>query len=234
MADFSRNIKIKASQADASLRLRPSSLLTLLQEISIEHTEILGYPRETTLDKGLLWVVAKERIEIKRMPKYDESIELITYSSKTMHVLFPRSYLLKDDKGDTVVEASAVWALIDVKSRKIVNPSEHHIDIPDLSEGRSFLFPLGAKMPVSFSSKAEIKAAYSLCDLNKHLNNAYYLDIAEDLLPISYLLEHEVKSIEIEYLHEVKLGESLLIDYEKVGDDCYFFSPAFKLKLSFR
>ncbi len=234
MADFSRNLKIKASQADASLRLRPSSLLTLLQEISIEHTEILGYPRETTLDKGLLWVVAKERIEIKRMPKYDESIELITYPSKTMHVLFPRSYLLKDDKGEIIVEASAVWALIDVKSRKIVNPSEHHIDIPDLSEGRPFIFPLGGKMPSSFSREAEIKASYSLCDLNKHLNNAFYLDIAEDLLPIPYLLEHEVKSIEIEYLHEVKIGESLHIDYEKVGDDCYFSSPAFKLKLSFR
>ena len=89
-------------------------------------------------------------------------------------------------------------------------------------------------MPPSFSSQAEIKASYSLCDLNKHLNNAYYLDIAEDLLPIPYLLEHEVKLIEIEYLHEVKLGENLLIDYEKAGEESYFSSPAFKLKMSYR
>ncbi len=234
MADFSKKIKIKADQVTPTLSLRPSSLLTLLQEISIEHTELLGYPRETTLDKGLLWVIAEEHIDILSMPKYDETVIISTYPSKMMHVLFPRSYKITNEKGETLIEASAIWALIDMESRQMINPSEHHIEIPDLADGRAFPMPLGSKMPSSFEKSAKVKAEYSLCDLNKHINNASYLSIAEDLLPIHYLLEHELKLIDIKYLHEVRLGDEFAIDYSKIDDDCYFSSSAFKLKMSYR
>ncbi len=234
MADFSKKITIKASQTTPSLSLRPSALFTLLQEISIEHTEKLGYPRETTLDKGLLWVIAKEHIEITRMPKYDETVTLSSYPSKTMHVLFPRCYEMRDEKGETILKASAIWALIDMKSRKMANPSEHHIVIPDMAEGRVFYIPLSLKMPSSFDREIVIKADYSLCDLNKHLNNACYLDIAENQLPIPFLLTHEVESIDIEYLHELPLGESISISYAEKGEERYFSSSAFKLKLAYK
>ena len=49
-------------------KLRPSVLLRLIQEISIAHTEALGAGRAKTLDKGVLWVVARMKIEISRLP----------------------------------------------------------------------------------------------------------------------------------------------------------------------
>ena len=33
------------------------------------------------------------------------------------------------------------------------------------------------------TSAGECRASYSLCDLNGHINNAYYLDLACDALP---------------------------------------------------
>ena len=54
MGDFSKTFKITADQVTPFQYLRPSSLLRYLQELSIEHTEELGMPRQYTLDKGLL------------------------------------------------------------------------------------------------------------------------------------------------------------------------------------
>ncbi len=233
MTDFAKSIKIKASQVTPFRKLRPSSLLSLLQEISIEHTENLGFPRETTLDKGLLWVIAKQHIEIVRMPEYDETVTISTYPSKMMHTLFPRSYEVKDNKGNIIIEGSAIWTLIDIKSRMMINPKEYGIIIPDLSNGRDFSIPLGHKMPSDLSNEASLEASYSLCDINGHINNSSYLDIAEDLIPVSYIKKHNLKAIDIEYVHEVKLGEELNIKYGRRDDTFYFLSPAFKLRLDY-
>ena len=233
MTDFAKSIKIQASHVTPFRKLRASSLLSLLQEISIEHTENLGFPRETTLDKGLLWVIAKQHIEITRMPKYDETVTILTYPSEMMHALFPRSYEVKDNKGNTIIKGLAIWTLIDIKSRMMINPKEYGVIIPDLSNGRDFSIPLGHKMPLDLSNETSLKASYSLCDINGHINNSSYLDIAEDLIPVSYIEKHDLKAIDIEYVHEVKLGEELNIKYGQKDDTFYFLSPAFKLRLDY-
>ncbi len=233
MPSYNKTIRIRADQVTPFQYLRPSSLFRLLQDISIEHTEKLGFPKEFTLDKGLLWVIAKEHIEIKRMPKYDETITLSTYPSEMMHVLFPRSYEIRDEKGDVIIHGDAIWALIDIKTRKMINPTDHGIIIPDMSEGKEFRIPLGNKIPSELKEKAEINATYSLCDLNGHLNNTSYLDIAEDLIPVSFLQEHELKMIDIKYIHEIKLGEKSIIQYGFDNNTYYFANSAFQLVLGY-
>ncbi len=233
MPSYTKEIRIRADQVTPYQYLRPSSLFRMLQDISIEHTEKLGFPKEFTLDKGLLWVIAKEHIKINRMPKYDETITLSTYPSAMMHVLFPRSYEVKDDKGKVIIEGKAIWALIDIKTRKMINPMEHNITIPDMSDGKEFRIPLGNKIPSELKNEKEIEATYSLCDLNGHLNNTSYLDIAEDLIPVPFLQEHELKMIDIKYIHEIKLGEKSVIQFGFENNSYYFANSAFQLVLGY-
>ena len=233
MGDFSKTFKITADQVTPFQYLRPSSLLRYLQELSIEHTEELGMPRQYTLDKGLLWVVAKQHIEIKRMPKYDETITISTWPSKTMHVLFPRSYEVKDKDGNVIIEGASIWALIDIKTRKMINPNEHGIVVEDLSNGRPFNIPLSNRIPFDLTQNGEILAQFSFCDLNGHINNTSYLDIAENMIPIEFLKEHELKLIDIKYVHEIKLGESLPIQYGFENHSYYFVNHAFQLQLGY-
>ena len=54
--------KMLADDVTMFRKLRPSVLLRLIQEISIAHTEALGAGRAKTLDKGVLWVVARMKI----------------------------------------------------------------------------------------------------------------------------------------------------------------------------
>lgn len=233
MADYSKTIKIRAEHVTITQSLRPSTLLRFLQEVSIEHTEELGMPRQFTLDKGLLWVVAKQHIEILRMPRYDETIKINTWPSKTMHVLFPRTYEIFDEQGNLIVRGAAIWALIDINTRKMVNPNEHGIHIPDLSLQREFKIPLSNKIPLELENDTTMEARYSLCDLNGHVNNTCYLDIAEDKIPLDFLKSHELKLIDIKYTHEVPVGTKLPMKFGFFDHSYYFVNEAFALQLGY-
>ena len=233
MKDFSTTIKILTEQVTPFERLRASTLLKFFQEISIAHTESLGMTKDKTLDRGLLWVVGKQEIDITRMPRYDETVEVSTFPSKTMFTVFPRMCFIHDLKGNLLVSCSAMWALIDKKTRKIIEPDKKGIYIPDLSYGREQFFPLSI-VPKSLDKRTEIEAKFSECDLNGHLNNTSYLDIAEDLIPVSYLKNHGLKKIKLDYKKEVPLGEKLPLDYGNESDTYYFKSAAFLIELGFQ
>lgn len=233
MEDYSQEVKIIADQVSPFQTLKPSALFRLFQDVAIRHVEQLGMPREYTLKKNLIWVIAKQRAEIIRMPKYNETIKVSTWPSKTMHILFPRSYEIRDENNNIIVKATSIWALIDINTRKMVNPVDYGIDVKDVSYGREFSMPFSNRIPFDLSEIGTIEAKYSLCDLNGHINNTSYLDIAENMIPISFLKEHKLKLIDIKYIHEIPLGSSLPVKYGYVNNSYYFVNEAFQLQLGY-
>ena len=119
MSVYTEKLKLCSRDVDMFRRLRSSELFKLLQEASIRHTEELGMGRDKTLDRGILWVLLMQRAEIRRMPAYDEEIILKSWPGKTMHLLFPRYYSMETAAGEPLLKASALWSLVDAKTRNV-------------------------------------------------------------------------------------------------------------------
>ena len=117
MTSGERRLLLRSQDVDMHRRLRLSNLFTLLQEASIRHTEDLGMGRDKTLDKGILWIVGMQRANILRMPEYDEQIVIRSWPGQTMHLFFPRYYRIENEAGELLVEASALWMLINEETR---------------------------------------------------------------------------------------------------------------------
>ena len=49
-------------------------------------------------------------------------------------------------------------------------------------------------------------ASYSLCDLNGHVNNSFYLDIACDALPLDAIRKGPLRFASIKYHREIRWG----------------------------
>lgn len=229
---YSFTTTVLAKDTDLKRQLKPSSLLLFAQEMSINHTKMLGFGREKTLDRGLLWVILKERFEIKRMPFYDETIKLITYPGEMLHFFFPRHFLILGCKDEVLVKGSALWALMDEKKREIVDPKEHGVIIPGHQKGDELPLLFSNRTP-ALDGFASLSASYSDCDLNGHLNNAAYLDLMMDLIPFDYLLNHQLKKIDLTFSKEIRFGETFDTDYG-CQDDTYFFkSRNFLIRLGF-
>ncbi|MDO4866838.1 MAG: thioesterase [Clostridia bacterium] len=211
---YRQSLKLLSSDVDMYRRLRLSRLFTLLQEAAIAHTEALGMGREKTLDKGVLWALTMQRVIVRRLPEYDEAVELTSWPGETMHVLFPRYYRLADSRGESLVESSALWVLMDAETRGRVYPDDYGITIPGVKLGGEPPMPRVLGMPGT--GELPFTVPYSYVDLNGHMNNARLLDLAEDLMPEG-LRARPVRSIEAEYRAEAKPGETLMLRTREDG-----------------
>ena len=210
MSIYRKEYTLLSSDVDAQRRLRLSTLFTMLQEASIAHTTELGMGREKTLDQGLLWIVTLQQASIRRLPLYDETVTLTCWPGKTMHLYFPRFYRLHSGD-ETLVEASALWALIDSKTRKIIFPEEHGISIEGEMSGTDPAFPKAPKLP-ELTEESAFTVPYSYTDLNGHMNNTRYFDLAEDTMPAS-LRCRNIRKISAEHSSEAHAGEPVTLRF---------------------
>ncbi|MBR4769270.1 MAG: hypothetical protein IK088_09900 [Lachnospiraceae bacterium] len=203
--------KLLTGNCDVNRRLRLSELFNWFQEAAIRHTEIMGMGRTKTLDRGLLWIVIQWRVEIERLPEYDEIVTVETWPGTTMHVFFPRYFRIKDSKGHILVQASSLWALMDQETRHVVFPEEAGIAIEGTAVDGQPVLPKPPRIG-DLSSEQTYTVSYSVLDLNGHMNNTRYFDLVQDVL---YREKKAVppKLIQCEYSSEAKYGETITVKY---------------------
>ena len=232
---YETSLRLKNKDVDLHRRLKTSRLFELLQEASIAHTEALGMGREKTLDRGLLWVVTLQHCEIRRMPEYDECVRVLTWPGKTMHVMFPRYYRMETESGEELLSASALWVLVDENTRRLAFPEPYGVRIEGVTTGREISLP---KTPVvsEFASERLFSVPYSYVDLNGHMNNTRYFDLAEDCLPTA-AAGRKLRAVSTEYRLEVRMGEEMRVRWGNEGDSWYVSGetekPCFRLRMDY-
>ena len=212
----SETFKLRTAHCDVFRKLRLSELFTRFQEIAIADTEEHGMGRDKTLDRGLLWVVTGYRVDINRLPEYDETVTLETWAGKTMHIFFPRYFRMKDAAGNVILQASSFWVLIDAATRKVIFPEEAGVFMNEVKVENCPPIPRPPRIGET-PEEMPFTVTYSVLDLNGHMNNTRYFDVVQDAI---YPLKHAEtpKTVLIEFKNEAKPGESFMIRYgEKEG-----------------
>ena len=232
---FRRELLLRSKDVDLHRRLRTSRLFELLQEASIRHTEELGMGRDKTLDKGILWMVGLQRAEIRRMPVYDEQIVLKSWPGKTMHLFFPRYYQLETAAGEPLLKASALWTLVDEKTRKVVFPEKYGVVIEGEVTGEEISLPASPRK-LETDRAEPFRVPYSYVDLNGHMNNTRYFDLAEDCVPASRE-GRPLRLVQTEYVSEARIGDELLVRWGGDGKSFYLLGegekPVFRMRLEY-
>ena len=215
--------RIKLGNRDVSLSrsMRPSALFSYLQEAATVHAEELDIGRDKTLDKGILWVLIRQKVEVVRMPEYCEEVILETWPGVMKHMFYPRYYRITDTEGNTLLSASSLWALIDSETRAMLMPAQSGICLSGELTGNEIALP-GSIRKMTLTDSAEFTVPYSYVDINGHMNNVKYLDAAEDLIPDA-ASKRSIKSISVEYANEIKLAETINISYGN-DENIYYFS----------
>ena len=216
---YERSLLLGSEHVDCFRRLRTSTLFELLQTASIRHTEELGMGRDKTLDKGLLWVIARQYVLIDRMPVYDERITLRSWPGATVRVLFPRYYEILSERGETLVRGSAVWSLMDAETRTTAFPDEYGVEIDGVETGRELPY-LTKLQTTETPNHFDFIVPYSYVDLNGHMNNTRYFDLIEDHLPAAKAGKIPLE-IHTEYAAEAKRDAMLHVAWGQENDIYY-------------
>jgi len=217
---YEKTLRVRSSDVDLYRRMRPSVLFGLVQESAIAHTEALGMGRDKTLDRGILWIVTLQSAEIRRMPEYDDDLVLRSWPGETMHVLFPRFFALDTAAGEPLVRVSAIWTLLDAETRRVVFPETAGIRIDGVKTGDEIALPSPPR-PIPFTYSSPFTVPFSYVDLNGHMNNTRYFDLADDLIP--YARDGKrLTRITTEYSREIRLGETFLASWGEADGRVYF------------
>lgn len=251
---YIRTLDIRSEQVDMTRRMRMAELFRLLEDVSIAHTEELGCTRVETLDKGLLWIITRQLVEIDEMPEYDDEITVRGWQGDMMHLFFPRFYeILKGDK--VIIRAQALWALVDTESRSLIMPEDYGIELPGRPGSDDMMLPAivipeTAGEPV-FSEK--LVTRFSQMDINGHMNNTSYFNLIDDAIwtDVSSRIPEDAatdtkaaasampvpKTLYINYMNEIRPGERLTLSEYKDGDTIYFEGagdkPFFRVRITY-
>ena len=222
--------KLKSRDVNMFLRLRTSQLFEIMQEIATDHSELLGAGIEKIRSKNLMWVLARQNVEISRMPSYNEYITIETWPGTTVHSLYPRYYRILDSKGENILNSSSIWILADMKERSLVPSSLSGIAFSYNKRGMEIALP---SPPRQFFTdrRFSFSVPFSYIDMNRHMNNTRYFDLADNLSPFA-ITGRVPKKINVEYSSELLLGNSYDLFYGLDGNR--FFLKAGEEKSFFR
>lgn len=205
-------INYELSTKDVNLYgdLKTSAMFTMMQDAAVKSSNLMGAGYHAMLEKNLIWVVALQKAEIIKLPKWGDSITLESWPGKPMHSLMPRYYRFLDSEGETIINCSSLWSLVDIDDRRMIKPDERGLEFPYIVTGYEISRPRSPKGSADIHG-GEFTVPYSFLDLNGHMNNCRYFDVCEDVLPAAQS-GNKLKSVTAEYSSEIKLGETISLD----------------------
>ena len=204
---------ILSTDCDPYNRIKPSALLSLMQEIAGQHCEGTPLGWQALAEKGMFFAVTRQHIQITRLPLHGETVTLETWPGPTSRVAFPRNTIAYDEKGNELFRAMSLWVLMDMNTRAMVLPGKCGISVPGLIRGNELAVP-GSLAPRNLEAAAQRRVVYTELDCNGHMNNCRYMDWVLDLMPSEFHREHPLTDFTITYLSEAKEDETVDLHYE--------------------
>lgn len=209
---------------NSSKELKNTSLLSYLEDVACMHSEIAGFGITSMDTIKRTWVLLSWKIEVKKRPVYNDFITVKTWSRGVDKFYVFRDFEVRDQNNEIVAIASSKWVFIDIENNKIVKVSDDILEkykpeyISVFEE--SNISKLSVRNENTLKS-CEYKINKSMIDVNNHLHNIYYMDIAKEVLPPEFAYSNELNNFEIMYKKEVKLGENVKVFYTKEENTHY-------------
>lgn len=199
---------IASYDVDPHRRVRLPALCRFMQEAAYHHAEHLGLGHSFLADRGMAWVLARQRIKIDRLPAWGETVYIRTWPSGRDRLFFYRDFELVDGEGDRVLVASNAWSLIDIEKRARAHP-DLYLSV-ELPEGERVFDAKLARLKGDVSTAGQsIQVTYGDLDLNGHVNNVRYIEWILNTLPLGFHEMHALRELEINFFAEAVYGQTL-------------------------
>ena len=213
-AILKREYPLTAADIDNHRLCRLSALLNYMQNMATEHALILELGGDAMQEEhGAFWMMVRLHLELRRPIFFDDA----TLRIHTWHRGVTKGASVYRDFDlfigeDHVGEAVISWVLADIQGRKIIKPGS----IPALLDTQKpeqvkDIIPARIKMPEKLTQAMSRKVYYSDTDINGHMNNTKYADVACDAIQFHKCRGQFISEVQINYLCECFPGEELLI-----------------------
>ena len=215
---FQWQVQLTDLHCDCFGRLKPASLLFLVQETAGQDCQRLQLDWDSLASHNLFWAIIRHRVQITRLPQKGETICLQTWPMPTTRVAYPRSVVAYDAGGQELFRSISLWVLMDLTSRVMVLPGKSGIIVPGTLRGGELPSP-PSLLPQTLQLQSQRRVCFTDLDINGHMNNARYLDWVADLLPASFHKTHQIRDLTLGYVAEAREGDVLLLHWQMLEEN---------------
>ncbi|GIO26515.1 acyl-[acyl-carrier-protein] thioesterase [Ornithinibacillus bavariensis] len=220
---FQKDYHIDLRDVDFKKELKLSTLFGFFQDVANLASDNLGVGFEA-LDKnyGVAFVLMRIRVEVIRIPKLDEEIEIETWPLEPGKLEFERDFIVKDKDGNIIVRATSVWVLMDLRKRRLKRSDSIDLVYPEIITERAIEGSLDKlRAGENLETTYHKTIGYSDIDFNGHLNNSRYVDYIMDCFSVEQHRNYRIHTIEVNYLNEALPGDTIILkkDLSNLNDN---------------
>ena len=209
-----RDFYVGFRMVEENLEMKSGEMLNIFIDIAGIHSESVG----DGFDSESRWILTGYNVKIYRKPRYMETVTFITWSRDYNQAIATREFEIRDKGGNLLVCALSQFVRFNIKTRKFDKITN---DIMLSYESENSRTNFGGEKVKRFMDLGEYdgwifdEVDWKWIDLNHHMNNSHYIDLALHTLK-SAGIDVEEYSFEINYKQEIKEGERIKIFYKKV------------------
>ena len=212
MSLFEETVKIRYSEMDCDLVLKPSALLQFLQDLASDNAELLGFGYSYIIKHNLAWFLLKYHLEFDDYPEGIYDLTIKTEPRGYNKIFAFRDFHISHENKQ-IGRATSSWALVDLATKSMANTSEvlasnpymveHEKREDDLNYGK-------IRLPETFNIEKVFDVRFDDLDVNKHVNNANYIVWGFEPLDFDFRRAHKLKTVDMVFKKEITYGAKVL------------------------
>ena len=213
MEILKQTYKITASDVDYHGRLRLSGLLNYLQNAATDHAEILGIDGARMIaEHNAFWAVARTELTLTQPIPFPGTLEIHTWHRGAGKGAAVQRDFDIFSNNTHIGEATMTWVLADLSDRSVKKPSSvAAVQDSPVPKTVKELVPQKIKLPQEMQQTMTRPVYYSDTDINRHMNNAKYIDIACDAIRHEQHGEQFIRKMRVNYQSECLPGDVIAV-----------------------
>lgn len=206
MQTYTAPFRVMECDCDSHHHLTPGAFMRLAQQVSTDHCESLGMDDAFYRANQAVFLMAKMALRLERPPVSGETLTLRTSPEQARRAVYKRITEAWDEAGRRVAVLDSRWVLVDARARRILRrPPEAFAALP-FAEQVGEELDVTIRKPAALEPAGVVTASYSRCDINRHMNNTRYADVAADALPLEAVENSVITGLVISYHNELPAG----------------------------
>ena len=212
---FEREMEIGIEDVGKNELITNRTILRLLENIGGYHSDQVGYGLLDIEKNGVTWILLDWKVQVLKRPKYGEKILVKTWGRNPKKVTVGRDYEIYNENNELCVIGTSKWALIDLESKKIARMTQDVVDKYEIEEKSVFegIEMDKVNIPNEIVSSSTFKPTRRNIDVNGHMHNIHYLELAYEFLPEDVYINRPYNNFRISYKKEIKLDDTIICDY---------------------
>ncbi len=204
---FARPYRVRFDEAGMDGHARPAALVRYLQDLAWQHSAAAGLDRAWYTERGLGWLVRGLELELHGTAWYGETLEVTTRITGWRRMWCRRVTSVSLADGTPVAAAAIDWVLLDTSGRPVRIPAE----LESFATGAETFTPVRIDLPETPSEATRVASTVRAADVDpmRHLNNAAYLDLADEVATAAGWPLCPGATIRLEYLQPALPGMAL-------------------------